>query len=258
MFARVAVNRLWQWHFGEGLEKTANDFGTLGGMPSNPKLLDWLAAEFVSRGFSMKQMHRLIVTSDTYKLASEADAVAEADNIKHDPTDTYLWHFRLERLEAEPIWDSIFTAAGDLDLTVGGPSFDPADMARPINRRGVYMTRGYAIAGDATPSFLRAFDVDDGSTPCPMRTQTVTSPQALFAMNSPEIDSATTKFAERLKHDSKGDLHSAVDLGYRMTLGRPPSTDEAAHAEAYIHDDPTRLKGFAWLLLNLDEFEYVR
>jgi hypothetical protein len=258
MFARVAVNRLWQWHFGEGLEKTPNDFGTLGGMPSNPKLLDWLAAEFVARGFSMKQMHRLMVTSDTYKLASEVGPSADADNIRRDPADTFFWHFRLQRLEAEPIWDSILSAAGNLDITLGGPSFDPVTDSGHSNRRAAYMVRGYSTNGDVTPNFLRSFDVDDGRAPCPVRTQTVTAPQALFAMNSPEIDRATAKFAERLKQESKGDLHAAIDLGYRMTLARPPSADEATRAEAYLQGDPARLKSFGWLLLNLDEFVYVR
>ncbi len=123
MFARVAVNRLWQWHFGEGIEKNPSDFGKLGGLPSNPQLLDWLAAEFVQRKFSMKEMHRLMVTSDAYKMSSEADPTAEAANIKADPQNTYMWHYRVQRLEAEPVWDSILSAAGNLDLTVGGPSF---------------------------------------------------------------------------------------------------------------------------------------
>ena len=134
-------------------------------------------------------------------------------NIKVDPADTYLWHFRLQRLEAEPIWDSILTAAGNLDLTVGGPSFDiggaAADAAaagaeRPwpptaTNRRGAYMIRGYSTSRDVVPNFLQAFDVDDGRAPCPLRTQTVTAPQALFLMNSDEIDKASAKLAERLQ-----------------------------------------------------------
>ncbi len=124
LFARVAVNRLWQWHFGEGLHKLPNDFGNLGGKPVQPELLDWLAAEFVKRQFNMKQMHRLIVTSETYKMASTADLQLIAANSKLDPHNTYLWHFRLERLEAEPIWNSIWEAAGTLDTSVGGPSFD--------------------------------------------------------------------------------------------------------------------------------------
>ena len=125
MFARVAMNRLWQWHFGEGLQKNSSDFGKLSGLPSNPHLLDWLASEFADRGFSMKQMHRMIVTSDVYKLASRATDSQIAEN-GADPADAYLWHYRLERLEAEPIWDSIFAAAGTLDVAVGGPSFDVA------------------------------------------------------------------------------------------------------------------------------------
>src|SRR5207237_7190131 len=103
LFARVADNRLWQWHFGEGLQKIPSDFGKLGGTPANPRLLDWLAAEFVKRGFSMKEMHRLMVTSETYKLASTADAATAQANTKVDPNNTFLWRFPLQRLEAEPI-----------------------------------------------------------------------------------------------------------------------------------------------------------
>jgi hypothetical protein len=120
LFARVAVNRLWQWHFGEGLLKSSSDFGELGGNPSHSALLDWLASEFVQRGFSMKQMHRLMVTSDTYRRASEAGG-EYSESQKIDPSGTTLWRFRLQRLGAEPIWDSLHAAAGDLDLKVGGP-----------------------------------------------------------------------------------------------------------------------------------------
>jgi hypothetical protein len=275
MFARVAVNRLWQWHFGEGLQKNPSDYGTLGGTPSNPRLLDWLASEFVARKFSMKEMHRLMVTSDTYKLASEADPVAMSATIKADPQDTYLWRYRVQRLEAEPVWDSILSAAGNLDLTVGGPSFSIGNTggrrggggggrggfgaaATAANRRGAYMTRGFSTNSEVTPNFLQAFDVDDGRAPCPVRTQTVTAPQGLFMMNSEEIESATVKLAERLQKEAGGDLKSAVDLGYRLTLGRPPSPAERDRSLSYIQDDPARLKGFAWLMFNLDEFIYIR
>jgi hypothetical protein len=270
LFARVAVNRLWQWHFGEGLQKLPSDFGNLAGMPTNPALLDWLAAEFVKRNFSMKQMHRLIVTSDTYKLASAAPPELVKANAKADPDNAYLWHFRLQRLEAEPLWDCIFTAAGNLDLTIGGPSFDirpPADDRGNITgaapnptkwRRGAYMVRGYNVKRDVAPHFLLAFDADDGRVPCPLRTQTVTAPQALFLMNSPEIDKASARFAERLQKESKGDLKTAIDLAYRTALARPPSTAEQERVLKYLDNDPARLKGLAWLLFNLDEFIYVR
>jgi Protein of unknown function (DUF1553)/Protein of unknown function (DUF1549) len=271
LFARVAVNRLWQWHFGEGLEKTPSDFGLIGGTPSNPRLLDWLASEFVRRNFSMKAMHRLIVTSETYKLSTEVDPGRVTSAGAVDPDDIALWHFRLRRLEAEPIWDSILAAAGDLDLSIGGRSFDlrppsargvdfvsrsPTDPR--INRRAAYMIRGYSTSRDVMPNFLQAFDVDDGRAPCPMRTRTVVAPQSLFLMNSDPITRATAKFAERLKKESGGDLRDAVDLAYRITLTRPPSATERARALAFLADDPARLNDFAWLLFNLDEFIYVR
>jgi hypothetical protein len=275
MFARVAVNRLWQWHFGEGLQKSSSDFGKLGGTPSNPRLLDWLASEFVARNFSMKEINRLMVTSETYKLASEADAAISAANVKVDPENTYLWRYRLQRLEAEPIWDSILSAAGNLDLTVGGPSFSVGGgggrrgggggggrgmAAAPgaTNRRGAYMIRGFSTSTEIVPNFLQAFDVDDGRLPCPLRTQTVTAPQGLFMMNSDEVENASAKLAARLQKESGGDLKNAVDLGYRLTLDRPPSPAEKDGALTYIESDPARLKGFAWLLYNLDEFIYVR
>lgn len=273
LFARVAVNRLWQWHFGEGVHKTSSDFGNLGGAPVQQPLLDWLAAEFVARKFSMKAMHRLMVTSDAYRRATYAEPALLAANNRVDADNTYLWRFRLQRLQAEPIWDSILSAAGDLDLTVGGPSFDigggdpprrgggpprrPAAESK-TNRRGAYIIRGFSTSRDVVPNFLQSFDVEDGRLPCPLRTQTVTVPQSLFLMNSETVDNASTKLAERLKKDSGGDLSSAVDLGYRVTVCRPPSPIEKDRALTYIDNDPTRLKGLAWLLFNLDEFIYVR
>ena len=275
LFARVAVNRLWQWHFGEGLLKSVSDFGEFGGKPSNQALLDWLASEFVQRGFSMKQMHRLMVTSDAYRRTSEAGGEF-ATSQEIDPADTALWHFRLRRLEAEPIWDSMHAAAGDLDLKVGGPSFEPpsngsgggggrrrrgqstGNGSASSKRRGVYMVRGYSSSRDVTPHFLRAFDVDDGREPCPMRTQTVTAPQALFLMNSPDIEKASTDLAARLQKEAKGDLPAAVDLAYRMVVSRPPSVAEKDKALQYLENDAARLKELSWLLFNLDEFIYVR
>ena len=266
LFARVAVNRLWQWHFGEGLHKTPNDFGKLSGTPANPRLLDWLASEFVRRKFSMKEMHRLIVTSDAYRRASEASPELFQASRKVDPNNALYWRFPLQRLEAEPIWDSILTAAGNLDLTVGGPSFDIGgtrgrrfgSSTGATNRRAAYMIRGYSTSRDVVPTFLQAFDVDDGRAPCPLRTQTVTAPQALFLMNSDVIDQACVRFAARLRKDAGGNLHTAIDLGYRIALARIPSPAEMERSLTYLENDPARLKGFAWLLFNLDEFIYVR
>ena len=125
-------------------------------------------------------------------------------------------------------------------------------------RRGAYLIRGFSPSREVTPDFLQAFDVDDGRAPGPVRTQTVTAPQALFLMNSPEVDKACGALASRLQKESAGDLPSAVELAYRMTLARPPSGTEKTNALTYLENDAARLKELSWLLFNLDEFIYVR
>jgi hypothetical protein len=120
------------------------------------------------------------------------------------------------------------------------------------------MIRGFSSSRDVTPNFLQSFDVDDGHAPCPMRTQTVTAPQSLFLMNAPEIENASAGLAARLQSDAKADLVNAIELGYRLTLARPPSPAEKNRAAAYLQNDAQRLKQLSWLLFNLDEFIYVR
>jgi Protein of unknown function (DUF1553) len=272
LFARVAVNRVWGWHFGEGLQRVTSDFGVLGGKPSNPKLLDYLASEFVAHNYSMKWLHRLIVTSDTYQLSSKPEAEQVTKNRDIDARNTYLWHFRLQRLAAEPIWDAIHYASDDLDLAVGGKSFqlsvpdqkqsiflpkDDITDAR-VNRRGVYLVRGYIPSTDVMNNFLTSFDVDDGRTPCPVRTQTVTAPQALFTMNNDLVEKESEKLAELALKEGSGDVHAAVDAAYRRTLGRKPTGSEMDYALTYIESNPARMKEVAWLLFNLDEFIYVK
>ena len=277
LFARVAVNRLWQWHFGEGLHRQPSDFGHQSGKPTQPELLDWLASEFVRSGFSLRHIHRLIVTSATYQRASESEGAlkpgsTEAANHQHDPDNRQLWRHPVRRLEAEAIWDSVHRAAGLLDVQVGGPSFEPgersgASKSTPTaataaataakRRRGAYMTRGFSTSREATPEFLRTFDAEDGRDPCPMRTRTVTAPQALFLMNSPEVERAADALAGRLRADAGNDLPRAVDLAYRLVLSRPPEAKERERSLTYLANDPQRLSRFAWLLFNLDEFIHV-
>jgi hypothetical protein len=120
------------------------------------------------------------------------------------------------------------------------------------------MIRGFSTSRDVVPVFLQAFDVDDGRVPCPLRTQTVTAPQGLFMMNSTDIDKASATFAERIKKESGGDMAKAVDLAYRLTLSREPTASEAERSLGYIGSDAGRLKSFAWVMFNLDEFIYVR
>jgi hypothetical protein len=260
LFARVAVNRIWQWHFGTALHRTPSDFGNLTEAPAHRPLLDWLAAKFIDTGFSMKAMHRLIVTSEAYKTASDVEPSLAAHNLSSDPDNLYLWHFPLRRLEAEPIWDSILACAGDLDLSLGGPSYDLGGRGQDAGpkRRAAYLVRGYSASRDVVPAFLQAFDVEDGRVPCPMRTRTVTAPQALFLMNSPEIDHAAERFAERVAKECGDDFYRAIELAYKTALGRAASSREKELAAANLSNDTDRLKKLAWLLFNLDEFLYVR
>jgi hypothetical protein len=272
LFARVAVNRIWQWHFGEGLQRTPSDFGLLGGKPSNQALLDYLASEFAAHNYSMKWLHRLIVTSNTYRLDSKALPAQAAQNAKADPNDLYLWHYRLRRLEAEPIWDAILSESGNLDTSIGGKSFllTIPDKKQSIflprdgvfdsrtNRRGIYIARGYVPSTDVMSNFLLSFDVDDGRVPCPVRGQTVTAPQALFAMNDKMVEAASERMADKILKDSSGSLPEAVNLMYRTTLGRKPTPAENDKALTFLANKPDRMKEFAWLMFNLDEFMYVR
>jgi hypothetical protein len=258
LFARVAVNRIWQWHFGQGLHHASSDFGTLGGKPVHPKLLDWLASEFIARQYSMKWLNRLIVTSDTYRRASSGPVDQERANQRIDPENQLLWKFPLQRLEAEPIRDSMLLIAGELDLTLGGKSFESEKVESGSSRRAAYLVRGYRSYAEVMPDFLQTFDVEDGRMVCPRRTQTVTAPQALWMMNNEFVENVSTRFAERLKKDAIGDPAAAVTLGFRTALGRLPTDAERAKALNYTQGDPGRIKGFAWLLLNLDEFLYVR
>ena len=259
LFARVVVNRIWQWHFGTGLHPSTSDFGSLGGQPSHPRLLDWLASEFVAHQYSMKWLHRLIVSSETYRRASTGstgttDVVAA--NRRLDPENRWLWRFPLKRLEAEPIRDSLLQAAGTLDLTVGGKSFeDSATNAPP--RRGAYIRRGYQPYRDVMSVYLQTFDAEDGRTTCPRRTQTVTAPQSLFLMNNELVETTSAQFAQRLLTQCAGDLDRLVSRGFQEALGRLPTAAERNQTLEYLRDTPNPEKRLAWLIFNLDEFVYV-
>ena len=243
-------------------------------MPSNRPLLDWLAAEFVARHFSMKQMHRLIVTSETYKLATEVDPKLAAANAKVDSSRHVSLAFSARsgwrpsrfgtRSSPRPaIW--IWRSAGRRSASRRRRIMPRHSSYRRFRELMPMRIAGPPICFAAFRStamrcrhFLKAFDVDDGHAPCPMRTQTVTAPQALFMMNSDEVERASAEFGERLQKECGHDLPAAVDRAYEITLARPPSAAERARALAYLDNDPARLKGFAWLLFNLDEFIYPR
>lgn len=258
LFARVVVNRIWQWHFGTGLHPSVSDFGALGGRPNHPRLLEWLAAEFVAQKYSLKWLHRLIVTSETYQRASASSPAADVANHRIDPDNICLWRFPLNRLDAETLRDGMLQMAGSLDLTVGGKSYESVATNAVSQRRTAYIRRGYQPYREVMSAYLQAFDVEDGRTVCPRRTQTVTAPQALFLMNNALVEDVAGRLAERWQQANPGNLTNSILLGFRTVLGRPPSESEWAKALGCVRDETNPEKSFAWLVLNLDEFLYVR
>lgn len=272
LFARVAVNRLWQWHFGDGIVPTPSDFGRTGQMPSNPELLDFLASEFAARGYSMKAMHRLIVTSNAYQQASAVAPELRTANAAIDPSNKHLWKFPVRRLEAEAIRDSVLHAAGTLDNSIGGHSFRGEDINerrvqsaartgnydKRANRRGIYMGRGADASMNMMPAYLTTFDAEDGHTPCARRERTITAPQVLYLLNSPLTQAASRDLAERLYREVGPAPAAKVDYGYKLVLGRAPTPAERDAALSYLGKArPAELTGFAWMLLNLSEFVFL-
>ena len=267
LLARVAVNRLWQWHFGEGIVETPSDFGRTGRMPMSGELLDWLASEFVARKYSMRAMHRLIVTSDLY----QQESAGLAANRAIDPGNKYLWKFPVRRLEAEAIRDSVLVAAGTLDMTVGGRSFRAEDIrerrvmsaARTgyydgrVNRRGIYMGRGLDGSMNMLPAYLSLFDAEDGHVTCARRERSVTAPQVLFLLNGSLAQEAAKGLARRLEREAGGGAAERVAYGYKVVLGRAPSATERDAALSYVGQAGTaKWEEFSWMLLNLSEFVF--
>ena len=182
LFARVAVNRIWGWHFGEGLQRVTSDFGVLGGTPSNPKLLDYLASEFVAHDYSMKWLHRLIVTSDTYQLSSKAEpAQVDEEHGRSTPATPIcgisacsVWRrsrsgMRFIMPPAIWIWRSAASRSSSRNADQKQRIFlrERGSADSRTNRRGVYMMRGYIPSTDVMNNFLTSFDVDDGRTVLP-------------------------------------------------------------------------------------------
>jgi mono/diheme cytochrome c family protein len=209
--ARVMVNRIWQHHFGEGLVRTPNNFGTTGEPPSHPELLDWLATEFIRTGWSLKAMHRLIMNSDAYQRSSEDVAVSAAA----DSDNRYLWRMPRRRLEAEAIRDSILAVAGNLDRTVGGPAvhpyIDPALFqssskrtwhGKPDSDPSTWRRSVYVFSKRSIPlPMLDVFDKPDSVNSCARRNRSTIAPQSLIMMNNSLIVMEAKMFAERLRRE---------------------------------------------------------
>ncbi len=221
--ARVMVNRLWQYHFGRGLVATPSDFGRLGERPSHPELLDWLAAEFVAQGWSLKQMHRLIMTSAAYRQAAVRPAPAIA-RVK-DPENRLLWRMNTRRLEIEPIRDAMLSASGELDPAIGGPG-----VAATVPRRTIYTK----VMRNSREPLFDAFDAPDGSNTTPTRNVTITPTQSLMLINGGWTLDRARALAGRLERLAGNDGAGRIGFAYRLVFGRPPTQPERIDAQSFL------------------------
>ncbi len=270
LLARVMVNRIWQFRMGTGLVKTANDFGTLGTRPSNQKLLDWLATEFMARNWSVKEIDKLIVLSSAYRQA----AVSDPARMKIDGENKYYWKMNRRRLEGEAIRDGILAVSGLLDPRMGGRGIripiEPEvydviftegepDNLWPVdrnpdnlNRRSLYLLNKRTVR----LPFLNNFDQPDAMSSCPVRPVSTHALQALSLMNSDFAQQQAKAFAARLERECGADDRGCqVRRAYKLTLARQPKPVETRMAREFLASQA--LEDFTLALINRNEFVYI-
>jgi hypothetical protein len=259
--ARVMVNRLWQHHFGRGIVATSSDFGLRGERPTHPELLDWLATDFVSQGWRMKQMHRVMLLSATYQQAT----TASADSAKKDPANALFGRMNRMRLEGEIIRDGLLAVSGRLNSKMGGPGVFP-----PIPAEAGVSAKDWKASADPTDHvrrsvyifarrnlrfpFLEPFDVPDSNQSCPKRERSTTAPQALALLNSSDVAGAAKALAGRLEMETPS-ADERIALAYRLTLGRTPTDAERQLSREFLAESP--LSEFCRALFNVNEFVYL-
>src|SRR5262245_21217760 len=277
--ARVFVNRLWRWHFGQGIVRSVDNFGRLGERPSHPALLDWLALRFIADGWSVKEMHRLIALSATYQQSSTQSSVLSPQSLSNDPDNRLLWKFPLRRLEAEEIRDSLLAVSGRLDRTAGGPSithvknreffFDHTSKdgtKYDSRRRSLYLP----VVRNNLYDVFQLFDTTDAAVSKGDRATTTVATQALFHLNSDLVADSAKDLAARLMEDD--DSAGRVDRLYRSAYGRPATWREVARVLSAVwaceedlrvgEPEAAMLRARAWALvcqamLAANEFVYV-
>ena len=257
---RVVVNRLWHHHFGRGIVDTPSDFGRNGGTPSHPELLDWLASELLAQKWSLKAMHRLIVTSDTYRQRSTptpAGLAADADN-------RLLWRMNPRRLEAEAVRDAVLATTGKLNPQAGGPGYEPfnyVDKYAPVyeyvtpDRPEVWRRSVYAFVVRSAPNpFMDVLDCPNPSNLTPARSSTTTALQALALLNNPFMLRQAQHFADRLTREA-ATPDARVARAYELAFARPPTPAEVSAGRALV--EKRGLPALCRVLLNANEFVHV-
>jgi hypothetical protein len=278
---RVIVNRIWQHHFGQGLVRTPSDFGVMGDVPSHAALLDWLAAEFMRRGGSLKQMHKLMLSSATYRQSSRptenqspAESARWQSAAQLDPENRLLWRANRVRLEGEVIRDSMLAAAGRLSSRTGGQGVMPplpdelkttllkdqwteSPEEEDHRRRSIYI---FARRNLRFPIF-EAFDRPETTVTCPVRSQSTIAPQALLLLNSEFSLHMARHLAELVRAQSSDNREAQIEWIYRRALGRTPTELQTARAKDFLAErDRDSADGLTLLCLavfNTNEFVYV-
>ena len=280
--ARVFVNRMWQHHFGRGLVRSPNDFGKFGQSPTHPELLDWLAAEFMENGWSIKQMHKLMLTSSTYRMSSKFNKKS-ADA---DPLNDLFWRFEMRRLTAEEIRDSILAVDGTLDRKIGGPSVFPELPVEVIrtsskyDRRTGFIKDGFwkrpkkeyevrrtiytFIRRSLLPPMLTSLDLADTDQSCPVRFVTTVPTQALTMLNSKFMADHSKLLAERLKKEAGTNVRDRVTMALHLVTQRQPGKADVDRGVQLIGrlrkdgiSEDDSLRYFCLVALNLNEFVYL-
>ncbi len=273
---RSIVNRIWQQHFGRGIVSTPNDFGRMGSLPTHPELLDWLAIRFRDSDQSLKALHRLLVTSETYQQSSQASQAIENGMItirhdqaaKTDADNQWLWRMQRSRLDAECIRDAVLTVSARLDARMGGPSdrqFDlkPGRHVTPIidyaqfdldgpkgSRRSIYRF----LFRTLPDPFMEALDCPAGDQIMPTRTNSVTVQQSLALWNDAFVLRQAEHFAARLTRETTSNA-ACVSRSMRLALGRPPTAFELTRFTVYVEQHG--LANFCRLLFNANEFVFI-
>jgi hypothetical protein len=285
LLARVIVNRVWQHHFGEGLVRTPNDFGSRGDRPSHPELLEWLAADLIAHGWKLKRLHRMIVLSAAYRQGSSFDP----EKAKADPDNRLLGRMRPRRLEAEALRDALLAVSGTLNPEMYGPAFKapispdamvarnvkspyPTDVADSpaVRKRSVYLFHKRVIPYP----LLQAFDAPDAQQCTGRRDVTTVTPQALALLNDPFVRARAGDFANGLLKEGGDDPARCVERAYRLALSRAPNDGEKTAGVAFLNrqnrDRAARdlktpaadarrlaLTDYCQVLFGLNEFIYV-
>ncbi|MFL5241761.1 MAG: DUF1549 and DUF1553 domain-containing protein [Gemmataceae bacterium] len=249
--ARVIVNRVWQYHFGEGLVRTSSDFGAMGEAPTHPELLDWLANWFVKEGWSIKKLHRLILTSNTYRMSKKWNK----EYGEEDPEIRLLWRVPNHRLEVEAIRDSMLAVSGQLNSKIGGPSMFPpipkealegssdpdkiwkASDEKEASRRTVYA----CVKRSMVVPMLEVLDFCDTARSAAKRNVTSVAPQALTLFNGEFVNRQAKRLAERLSNDAGNDPEKQIERAYTLTLCRPPSKTESERLSRFLREESGRM-----------------